>query len=86
MQNKKPSFKKDGYGFLISFARKTKGKPFCAESVTLAAEKAGILPPDLRNWGKYFALAAREGYITRCSVVYERTMGHGSLTLGWMAL
>ena len=86
MLKKAPSFERDGYGFLLAHALSSKGKPFSAEDVTLAAESAGLLAPDRRNWGRYFALAAREGYITRCSVVYERSMGHGSLTLGWVAL
>lgn len=83
---KAPSFERDGYGFLLAHVRKSKGKPFSAESVTLAAEKAGIAPPDLRNWGKYFTLAAKDGYITRCNKPFRREMGNGTLTLGWVAL
>jgi hypothetical protein len=78
------SFDKDGYGFLIKFARKAKG-PFAAEHVTLAAMKAGIAPPDLRNWGKFFVQAAKDGYIRRAPVPFNRVMGNGSLTLGWVA-
>ena len=78
------SFDKDGYGFLIKFARKAKG-PFAAEHVTLAAMKAGIAPPDLRNWGKLFQQAARDGYIRRTPIPFHRVMGNGSLTLGWVA-
>ena len=79
------SFDKDGYGYLIKFVRKTKGRPFSAEDVTLTAQKDGIAPPDLRNWGKLFAQASRDGYIRRSGVVCQRSMGHGSLTLGWVA-
>ena len=80
---KAPSFERDGYGFLIKFARKSKGKPFCA---TLAAEKAGILPADRRHWGQMFVQAAKDGYITRCNKPFRRVMGNGTLTLGWVVL
>ena len=78
-------FDKDGYGFLLKFVRKTKGRPFCSEEVTLAAIKAGIAPPDLLHWGKIFTQAAKDGYISRCDVPFRRTLGHGTLTLGWVA-
>lgn len=77
-------FDKDGLGFLIKYARKTR-KPFAAEHVTLAAQKAGIAPPDLRNWGRIFQQASRDGYIRRAPVAFNRMMGNGSLTLGWVA-
>jgi hypothetical protein len=80
------SFDKDGYGYLIKFVRKTKGRPFSAEDVTLGAYKAGIAPSDLRAWGSYFAIAAKEGYIRRSSVAFRRYMGNGTLTLGWVAV
>lgn len=80
------SFEKDGYGFLLKFVRKTKGQPFCAEAVTLAAEKAGILPADRRHWGQVFVQAAKEGYIARCDTPFRRVLGNGTLTLGWIAL
>lgn len=85
MLKKAPSFERDGYGYLIKYVRKSKHKPFSAEDVTLSAQKAGIAPPDLRNWGKIFSQAARDGHIRRSSVVCQRSMGHGSLTLGWVA-
>lgn len=85
MLKKAPSFERDGYGYLISYVRKSKRKPFSAEDVTLSAIKKGIAPPDLRNWGKLFAQARKDGYIRRSSVVCMRSMGHGSLTLGWVA-
>ena len=81
MQN----FEKDGMGFLIKFIRKTRGQPFCAEDVTLAAQRVGIAPRDLRNWGALFVQAANDGYIARCDVPFKRTMGNGSWTLGWVA-
>lgn len=77
-------FDKDGYGFLIKFVRKTKG-PFPAEYATMAAEKAGILPRDRRNWGALFQQAARDGYIRRVNVPFQREMGNGSWTIGWVA-
>lgn len=79
------SFEKDGLGFLIKYARKTR-EPFSAEHVTLAAQKAGIAPPDLRNWGSLFQQAARDGYIRRVPVPFHRMMGNGSLTFGWVAV
>jgi hypothetical protein len=78
-------FNKDALGYLISFTRKTGGKPFSAEQVTLAAVKDGIAPPDLRQWGKVFSQAARDGYIRRAGVAFRRQMGNGTLTLGWVA-
>jgi hypothetical protein len=79
-------FEKDGYGFLLRYVRKTKGQPFCAEDVTLAAKEVGIAPPDLRNWGKLFVQAARDGYIARTDVPFRRMLGNGTLTLGWVAV
>ena len=79
-------FEKDGYGFLLSFVRKTKGRPFSAEAVTLAAIKNGVAPEDLRAWGKVFLQAARDGSIARCDTAFRRTMGNGTLTLGWVAI
>lgn len=86
MLKKAPSFDRDGYGYLIKFVRKTKGRPFSAEDVTLTAQEAGIAPADLRVWGKLFVQARKDGYIRRSSVVCQRSMGHGSLTLGWVSV
>lgn len=77
-------FSKDALGYLINYSRKA-GKPFCAEEVTLSAAKDGVAPPDLRQWGKVFSQAARDGFIRRSSVVFRRQMGNGTLTLGWVA-
>lgn len=77
-------FEKDGLSFLIKAARKAKG-PFPAEYVTLEAQRKGIAPPDLRNWGKLFQRAARDGYIRRVPVPFQREMGNGSWTIGWVA-
>jgi hypothetical protein len=85
MKTTPPSFDRDGYGYLLKFIRKQKGKPFSAEDVTLSAMNDGIAPPDLRNWGKMFVQARNDGYIRRSSYVCARSMGHGSLTLGWVA-
>jgi len=79
------NFDKDGYGFLLRYIRKTKGQPFCSEEVTLAAQKAGIVPADLRSWGKVYVQAARDGYIARADVPFRRAMGNGTFTLGWVA-
>ncbi|PZQ77963.1 MAG: hypothetical protein DI563_02050 [Variovorax paradoxus] len=79
------SFEKDAYGFLLKFARKTKGRPFSAEQVTLAAKDAGVCPADMRHWGGIFNQAARDGYIARCDKPFRRVMGNGTLTLGWVA-
>lgn len=78
-------FNKDALGYLINFTRKTGGKPFSAEQVTLSAAKDGVAPPDLRQWGKVFSQAAKDGFIRRSSVVFRRQMGNGTLTLGWVA-
>jgi hypothetical protein len=80
------NFEQDSIGFLKSFAKRCKGRPFSAEQVTLAAIKKGIAPADLRAWGKVFAIAAREGYIRRSNVAFKRSMGNGTLTLGWVGL
>lgn len=77
------TFEKDSLGFLIAFAKRSNGRPFSAEQVTLSAINKGLAPADLRAWGKVFAIAAREGYIRRSSVAFRRVMGNGTLTLGW---
>jgi hypothetical protein len=78
-------FNKDALGYLINFSRKSGGKPFSAEEVTLMAITDGIAPPDLRHWGKVFSQAARDGYIRRAQVAFRRSMGNGTLTFGWVA-
>lgn len=78
-------FDNDAMGFLLRYVRGLRGRPFCAEEVTLAAREAGIAPPDLRNWGKVFNQAARDGYIARCDKPFRRVMGNGTWTLGWVA-
>ena len=80
------SFDQDALGFLISFARKHKGQPFSAEQVTLAAQAKGIAPEtDLRAWGAIFQQAARDGHIRRSEVLFQRQLGNGSLSPGWVA-
>jgi len=54
--------------------------------VTLAALQAGVVPHDLRRWGGVFQQAARDRVICRSPRVLSRAMGHGALTLGWVAL
>ena len=80
------TFDKDALGFLLKFVRGTKGQPFAAEHVSMAAEAKGIVSSDRRHWGRVFVLAARYGYISRCDVPFRRAMGNGTLTLGWIAL
>ena len=80
------NFDKDALGFLIRFAKRTKGKPFCSEDVTLSAIKKGLAPADLREWGKIFNQAARDGYIVRSNTVHSRSMGNHTKTLGWVAI
>lgn len=82
-----PSFERDAFGFLISYAKRRArlGVPFCAEEVTLAAQKKGIAPKDLRSWGSIFVAAQKEGYIRRCyDKLFQRAMGNKSLTPGWI--
>jgi len=80
------NFDKDALGFLIHFAKRTKGKPFCAEDVTLSAMEKGLAPDDLREWGKIFNQAAKDGYIVRSNTVHSRSMGNHTKTLGWVAI
>jgi hypothetical protein len=79
-------FEQDALGFLIRFAKRTNGKPFCAEDVTLSAMAKGLAPNDLREWGKIFNQAAKDGYIVRSNTVHSRTMGNHTKTLGWVAV
>lgn len=76
----------DALGFLINFARRSKGESFSSEHVTLAAIDAGIVFQDLRSWGSVFTTAAREGYIRRSDVLFARSMGNGTLSPGWVAV
>jgi hypothetical protein len=78
-------FEADALGFLIAYAKRSKGQPFSAEDVTTSALVAGVAPTDLRAWGPVFSQAAREGYIRRSDVAYRRSMGNGTLALGWVA-
>lgn len=76
-------FEADAMGFLLAYAKRMGGKSFSAEEVTLAAMKKGIASTDLRHWGAVFAQAAREGAIVRSDTPYRRSMGNGTLALGW---
>lgn len=77
------AFEQDAMGFLIAFAKRSKGQSFSAEQVTLAALEAGLAPVEMRSWGAVFTQAAREGYIRRSDVLYRRVMGNGTLAPGW---
>lgn len=51
------------------------------------ADKAGLSPRDLRNWGAVFAQAARLGYIARdYTYTFRRATSNGSLGVGWKPL
>jgi hypothetical protein len=78
------SFEDEAMGFLLAYAKRSKGQPFSAEDVTTSALIAGVSPVDLRAWGPVFAQAARDGFIRRSDVAYRRSMGNGTLALGWM--
>jgi hypothetical protein len=80
------SFEADAMGFLIAYVKRTGGQPFSAEDVTTSAMVAGVCPDDLRAWGAVFAQAARDGYIRRSDVPYRRSMGNGTLALGWVGV
>jgi hypothetical protein len=80
------SFEQDAYGFLIAYAARCKGQPFCAEDVTLAALDAGLAPKELRAWGAVFQQAAKDGYIRRSEVLFRRSMGNSSLAPGWVGI
>jgi len=80
-----PAPERDALGYLITFAKKSKGRAFSPEEVTLSAIDKGIAFQDLRAWGGVFATAAREGYIRRSDVLFRRSMGNGSLVPGWVA-
>lgn len=79
-------FDEDALGFLIAFARQHHGQPFSSEHVTLAAMDAGIAPEDLRSWGAVFTQAARDGHIRRSDVLFQRSMGNGALSPGWVSV
>ena len=78
-------FNKDALGYLIAFARAKAGKPVSAEDVTLAAEADGVAPADKRAWGSVFSQASKDKLIVRTSYIYPRSMGNGSLGIGWTA-
>jgi hypothetical protein len=80
------NFATDSTGYLLKFARASKGQPFSAEDVTDAATAAGIVSSDRRHWGAVFTQAARDGHIARCDTPFRRSHGNGTLTLGWIAL
>ena len=80
------TFDQDALGFLIRFAKRSKGRAFCSEDVTLAAIEKGLAPADLRLWGAVFMQAAKDGYIRRSNTVHARVMGNGTKTLGWVAI
>ena len=82
-----PAFSKtDALGFLIAFARASRGRPFDAEEVVASALEAGLAPHDLRAWGAIFSIAAREGHIRRSEALFRPTTSNGALRPGWVSL
>ena len=82
-----PSFDHDALGFLLDFAASRGGQSFGAEDVVRAANDAGLMPRDLRNWGPVFAQAARAGHIARdYSHTFRRATSNGSLGVGWKSI
>jgi len=79
-------FKDDAYSFLVRYAKRMRGRSFCAEDVTLAALDAGLAPHDLRIWGPIFVQAAKDGFIRRSREAFPRSRGNGTLALGWMGV
>ena len=76
----------DALGFLIRYARSSKGKSFSSEHVTVAAQAAGIEFQEQRSWGAVFTQAARDGYIRRSDKLFSRSFGNGSLAPGWVGI
>lgn len=76
----------DALGFLIRYAKASKGESFSSEHVTVAAQAVGIEFQEQRSWGAVFTQAAREGYIRRSDVLFSRSFGNGSLAPGWVGV
>lgn len=81
------TFKTDAYGFLVSYARASRGHPFSAEDVVQAALKAGVAPErDLRSWGAVFQTVSKDGFIRRSRQAFQCATSNGSFRLGWVGV
>jgi hypothetical protein len=79
------SFENEALGLFKSFLRTKKGRPWCAEDFTNYALQKGVVPQDLRHMGRVIQIASKDGLIRRSTQAFARSMGHGTLTLGWVA-
>jgi hypothetical protein len=70
-----PSFTQEALDFIVTYIRDHGETP--GESVTLAAVKAGIAPPDQRAFGPIYAMALRRELIHVVRFI-PRVRGHGS--------
>jgi hypothetical protein len=78
------SFENEALGLFKGFLKLKKSQPWCAEDFTNYALQKGVVPQDLRHMGRVIQIAAKEGLIRRSSQAFARSMGNGSLTLGWV--
>jgi len=69
-----PSFSEQAFDFIVKYIREHGEVP--GESVTLAAVKAGIKPPDQRAFGPIYAMALRRELIHVVRYI-PRVRGHG---------
>ena len=74
----------DALGYLIRFAKRSKGRAFSPEAVVQSAAQKGIAFDDLRAWGSVFTQAAREGHIRRSEQLFSRATSNGSVRPGWV--
>jgi hypothetical protein len=78
------SFENEALGLFKGFLKLKKNQPWCAEDFTNYALQKGVVPQDLRHMGRVIQIAAKEGLIRRSSQAFARSMGNGTLTLGWV--
>jgi hypothetical protein len=76
-------FERDAHALLKQFVDEH-DSPFCAEAFTQFCLGQGVVPKDLRAFGKIFQQAARQGIIQRSYQPFKREFGHGSLAFGWV--
>ena len=79
------NFENEAMGLLAGFLKTKKRQPWCAEDFTNYALQKGVVPQDLRHMGRVIQIAAKDGLIRRSSQAFARSMGNGTLTLGWVA-
>lgn len=78
------NFENEAIGLFKGFLKTKKGQPWCAEDFTNYALTKGVVPQDLRHMGRVIQIAARAGFIRRSPQAFARSMGNGTLTLGWV--